>query len=466
MATFRALVLHEEAGKLVPHIETVDEARLPEGEVTVAVEYSSLNYKDAMVLQGQGRLVRNYPHIPGIDFAGTVERSASPEFGPGDPVVLTGWRVGEIHWGGYAEKAQVKAAWLVRRPDGLSALQAMAIGTAGFTAMLAVLALERHGLRPDNGDVLVTGGGGGVGSVAIALLSALGHRVVAATGRPELRDYLTRLGAADLAARADLAAAPSRPLDRERWAGAVDAVGGTTLATILTQLKYRASVAACGLAGGSDLPATVIPFLLRGVNLLGIELGDVPRRGAQRGMAATGPRSAARPARANDPDRAALGVARAGANDPARLGSRPDCRQCQGLMNGDGELGIASVFARWRGMKNGSRVRVDLTAAQRGQIVQRVMVEGWTSAEAAAAFGIRERLVAAWVADYRRYGMASLRDRPGKSIAAEVIRLRLVHPVRAACHSIATGLRSALADKRPAAPSPLRRSQDDRGGGS
>jgi acrylyl-CoA reductase (NADPH) len=271
MATFRALMLHEEGGRIVPRLEVVDEARLPPGEVTVAVEYSTLNYKDAMVLQGIGRLVRNYPHIPGVDFAGTVERSDSPEFKPGDPVILTGWRVGEVHWGGYAEKARVKAAWLVRRPEGLSATQAMAVGTAGLTAMLAVMALERHGLRPAGGEVLVTGAAGGVGSVSIALLSALGHRVIAATGRPEQRDYLTDLGAADLVERSALAVKPSRPLDRERWAGAVDAVGGNTLATILTQLKYRASVAACGLAGGSDLPATVIPFLLRGVNLLGID---------------------------------------------------------------------------------------------------------------------------------------------------------------------------------------------------
>ena len=270
-------MLHEEGGKVVPRIEAVDEARLPPGEVTVAVEYSTLNYKDGMILQGIGRLVRSYPHMPGIDFAGTVERSDSPEFKPGDPVMLTGWRVGETHWGGYAEKARVKAAWLVRRPEGLSAAQAMAIGTAGFTAMLAVMALERHGLRPGDGEVLVTGAAGGVGSVAVALLSALGHRVVAATGRPEQRDYLTGLGAADLIERAALAATPARPLDSERWAGAIDAVGGTTLATILTQLKYRASVAACGLAGGSDLPATVIPFLLRGVNLLGIDSVMCPR---------------------------------------------------------------------------------------------------------------------------------------------------------------------------------------------
>jgi acrylyl-CoA reductase (NADPH) len=271
MASFRALMLHEEGGKVVPRIEAVDETRLPPGDVTVAVEYSTLNYKDGMILQGIGRLVRSYPHVPGVDFAGTVERSQSPEFRPGDPVILTGWRVGETQWGGYAEKAQVSASYLVRRPAGLSARQAMAIGTAGFTAMLAVVALERHGLQPGSGDVLVTGAAGGVGSVAVALLARLGHRVVASTGRPEQRDYLSELGAADLIERATLAAKPSKPLDGERWAGAVDAVGGNTLATILTQLKYRASVAACGLAGGNDLPATVIPFLLRGVNLLGID---------------------------------------------------------------------------------------------------------------------------------------------------------------------------------------------------
>jgi acrylyl-CoA reductase (NADPH) len=277
MAMFRALVLHEEGGKIAPRIEAVDEARLPAGEVTVAVECSTLNYKDGMILQGLGRLVRHYPHIPGIDFAGTVEHSASPDLKPGDPVILTGWRVGEIQWGGYAEKARVPAAYLVRRPAKLNARQAMAIGTAGFTAMLAVVALERHGLRPGDGDVLVTGAAGGVGSVAVTLLSRLGHRVIASTGRPDQRDYLTELGAADLINRALLVEKPSRPLDSERWAGAIDAVGGNTLATILTQLKYRASVAACGLAGGSDLPATVIPFLLRGVNLLGIDSVMCPR---------------------------------------------------------------------------------------------------------------------------------------------------------------------------------------------
>jgi len=277
MAEFRALVLHEEGGKVVPRLETLDESRLPQGEVTVAVEYSTLNYKDGMILEGQGRLVRAYPHVPGVDFAGTVLASDSPEFHPGDPVILTGWRVGEVHWGGYAERARVPASYLVRRPAGLSAKQAMAIGTAGFTAMLAVIALVKHGVTSAAGEVLVTGSAGGVGSIAVSLLAALGYRVAASTGRPELRDYLTGLGATELIDRAALAQKPARPLDRERWAGAIDAVGGATLATVLAQVKYRASVAACGLAGGSDLPATVIPFLLRGVNLLGIDSVMCPR---------------------------------------------------------------------------------------------------------------------------------------------------------------------------------------------
>ena len=274
---FRALVLREAGGKVVPRVEQVDEALLPPGEVTVGIECSTLNYKDGLILEGQGRLVRSYPHIPGVDFAGTVLKSEAPDFAAGDPVVLTGWRVGETRWGGYAERARVPAGFLVRRPDGLSAGQAMAIGTAGLTAMLAVIALERHGLASVAGDVLVTGAAGGVGGTAIAILARLGYRVVAATGRFGERDYLASLGAAEVIDRAALAATPTRPLDSERWAAAVDAVGGNTLATILTQLKYRASIAACGLAGGSELPATVIPFLLRGVNLLGIDSVMCPR---------------------------------------------------------------------------------------------------------------------------------------------------------------------------------------------
>ncbi|HTZ37270.1 MAG TPA: MDR family oxidoreductase [Stellaceae bacterium] len=270
MTGFRALVLHEQGGKVVPHLEQVEEDRLPTGDVTVAVEYSTLNYKDGMILQGQGRLVRNYPHVPGIDFAGIVERSETLAFKPGDKVVLTGWRVGETQWGGYAEKARVPGEYLVPLPAGLSTRQAMAIGTAGFTAMLAVMALETHGLRP-SGEVLVTGATGGVGSTAVALLSHLGYRTVASTGRAEFHSYLEGLGAAEVVARSAFEAPTRRLLDVERWDGAIDAVGGTTLAAILTQLRYRGSVAACGLAGGVDLPATVIPLLLRGVNLLGID---------------------------------------------------------------------------------------------------------------------------------------------------------------------------------------------------
>jgi acrylyl-CoA reductase (NADPH) len=276
MAAFRALVLYEEGGKVRPRLEAVDEERLPPGEVTVAVEYSTLNYKDGMILNGLGRLVRGYPHVPGIDFAGIVAHSDSAAFKPGDKVVLTGWRVGEMQWGGFAEKARVKADYLVPLPSGLTMRQAMAIGTAGFTAMLAVIALERHALAA-GGEVLVTGAAGGVGGVALALLAKLGYRPVASTGRAELKDYLEGLGAAEVIDRAAFSAVPTRPLDRERWDGAIDAVGGATLATILTQLKYRASVAACGLAGGSDLPATVIPFLLRGVNLLGIDSVMCPK---------------------------------------------------------------------------------------------------------------------------------------------------------------------------------------------
>ncbi len=267
----KALLLEEKDGKIAARIAEVEESALPQGEVTVAVRYSTLNYKDGMILNGIGRLVRTYPHVPGVDFAGTVEASSSPRWKPGDAVILTGWRVGEARWGGYAEKARVDAGQLVRLPAGMSAKHAMAIGTAGFTAMLAVMALEEHGLKGGADEVLVTGAAGGLGSVAVALLAKLGHRVVASTGRPETHDYLQKLGAASFLDRAELAKKPERPLERERWAGAIDAVGGTTLANVLTQLRYRASVASCGLAGGSDLPTTVIPFLLRGVNLLGID---------------------------------------------------------------------------------------------------------------------------------------------------------------------------------------------------
>ncbi len=271
MSDFRALLLEESGGKVAARIANLPESDLPPGEVTVAVEYSTLNYKDGMILEGVGRLVRKYPHVPGVDFAGSVESSTSPEWKPGDKVVLTGWRVGEMQWGGYAQKARVKASQLIRLPPAISTKRAMAIGTAGFTSMMAVMALEAHGLKPGMGEVLVTGAAGGVGSVAVAILAKLGYQVAASTGRPETHDYLKSLGASSFIDRAELAKLPARPLDSERWAGAIDSVGSTTLATVLTQMKYRGSVAACGLASGSDLPSSVIPFLLRGVKLLGID---------------------------------------------------------------------------------------------------------------------------------------------------------------------------------------------------
>ncbi|MBO20933.1 MAG: oxidoreductase [Rhodospirillaceae bacterium] len=270
---FKAVLLEQgDDEKVSASIKDVDFADLPDGDVTVAIDYSTINFKDGLVVNGNiGRLVREFPHVPGIDFAGTVEASENPDFAPGDKVVLTGWRVGEIHWGGLAQKARVKGDWLVPLPDGLSTQQAMAVGTAGFTSMLCVDALEAHGLVPDNGEVLVTGGAGGVGSVAIAILAKRGYTVVASSGRPKLNDYLTELGATEVIDRADLSEAAARPLERERWAGCVDAVAGKALATVLAHMKYGGSVAACGLAGGNTLETTVLPFLLRGVNILGID---------------------------------------------------------------------------------------------------------------------------------------------------------------------------------------------------
>ncbi len=266
----RALIVRKEGDeKPVAGVEEISVDDLPAGDVTVAVEYSTVNYKDGLCIGPGGGLVRNYPHVPGIDFAGTVEASDDARYKAGDKVVLTGWRVGEAHWGGYAEKARVKADWLVPLPEGLSTDRAMAVGTAGFTAMLAVMALEDHGIK--DGPVLVTGASGGVGSVAVALLAALGHEVAAVTGRPDNADYLKSLGATQIVARDEINETTKRPLEAEAWGGCVDAVGGDMLARVLGQMKYGASVAAVGLAGGAGLPATVIPFLLRGVNLLGID---------------------------------------------------------------------------------------------------------------------------------------------------------------------------------------------------
>jgi acrylyl-CoA reductase (NADPH) len=262
--TFKALVVDKDAeGNTSAAVQILDEASLPAGNVTVAVEYSTLNYKDGLCLGSGGGMVRTWPHVPGIDFAGTVEASDDPRYAPGDKVILTGWRVGEVRWGGYAQKARVEGDWLVPLPAGLTTRQAMAIGTAGLTSMLAILALEAHGLAVGQGPVLVTGAAGGVGS--------MGHEVAAVTGRPEAEAYLRGLGATRIVPRAELAETVKRPLESETWAGCIDSVGGAMLARVLGQMKYRASVAAVGLAGGSALPATVIPFLLRGVNLLGID---------------------------------------------------------------------------------------------------------------------------------------------------------------------------------------------------
>ena len=270
---FNALVVNkdEESGKTSAAVEQISTDKLPEGNVAVNVEYSTVNYKDGLCIGPGGGLVREYPHVPGIDFAGTVESSDDPRYSAGDSVVLTGWRVGEVHWGGYAQKARVNADWLVPLPSGLSSRQAMAVGTAGFTAMLAVMALEDHGLKAGQGPVLVTGAAGGVGSVATAILANLGYEVAAVTGRPETEEYLRGLGATQIVPREEINETVKRPLERETWAGCVDAVGGDMLARVLGQMKYGGSVSAVGLAGGAGLPATVIPFLLRGVNLLGID---------------------------------------------------------------------------------------------------------------------------------------------------------------------------------------------------
>ncbi|WP_421980306.1 acryloyl-CoA reductase [Roseibium sp.] len=270
--TFKALLVEKnDEGKTSASVQELDDSRLPEGDVTVAVEYSTLNYKDGLCVGPGGGLVRNYPHVPGIDFAGTVLESSDDWYKPGDKLVLTGWRVGEVWWGGYAQKASVKGEWLVPLPEGISTRNAMAVGTAGFTAMLAVMALEDHGLKPGDGPVLVTGAAGGVGSVATAILANLGYEVAAVTGRESTWDYLKSLGASTIVPRDDVNETVKRPLEAETWAGCVDAVGGAMLARVLGQMKYGASVAAVGLAGGAALPATVIPFLLRGVNLLGID---------------------------------------------------------------------------------------------------------------------------------------------------------------------------------------------------
>jgi acrylyl-CoA reductase (NADPH) len=270
VATFKAIRIDKADKGTTAALTQFDDAELMDGDVTVGVEWSTLNYKDGLALTGKAPVVRRFPMIAGIDFAGTVEQSSHPAWKAGDKVVCTGWGMGETHLGAYAEKARVKGDWLVALPQGLSARDAMAIGTAGFTAMLSVLALEKHGLSPKSGPVVVTGAAGGVGSVATAVLSKLGYHVIASTGRASEADYLKGLGAAEVIDRNELSA-PGKPLGKERWAGGVDSVGSTTLANLLSMTKYGGAIAACGLAAGMDLPSSVAPFILRGVCLLGID---------------------------------------------------------------------------------------------------------------------------------------------------------------------------------------------------
>ncbi len=273
---FKGILIEKDDAGYRANLKDIDEAQLPEGDVTVRVSHSTLNYKDGLAITGKGPVVRRFPMVPGIDLVGTVESSTHADYQPGDSVLLNGWGVGEGHWGGLAQKARLKGDWLVPLPKQFSPLQAMAIGTAGYTAMLCVLALERHGVKPEHGEIVVSGAAGGVGSVAIAVLARLGYTVVAVSGRSEEADYLKRLGASEVLNRADFSS-PGKPLGKERWAGAVDVVGSHTLANICATTKYRGVVTACGLAGGMDFPATVAPFILRGVTLAGIDSVMCPR---------------------------------------------------------------------------------------------------------------------------------------------------------------------------------------------
>ena len=295
MATFKAIRIDKADKATTAVLTQFDEAELMDGDVTVRVEWSTLNYKDGLALTGRAPVVRRFPMIAGVDFAGTVEQSSHPQWKAGDKVVCTGWGMGETHLGAYAERARVKGDWLVALPQGLSARDAMAIGTAGFTAMLAVLALEKQGISPKSGPVVVTGAAGGVGSVATAVFSKLGYHVIASTGRAAEAGYLKELGAAEVIDRNELSA-PAKPLAKERWAGGVDSVGSTTLANLLSMTKYGGAVAACGLAAGMDLPTSVAPFILRGVCLLGIDSVMCP----------LGPRKAAWQRLASDLDRTKL----------------------------------------------------------------------------------------------------------------------------------------------------------------
>lgn len=268
--TFKALILRQKEKRTLAAIEEMSTDRLPDGDVLIAVDYSSLNYKDGLAITGKGKIIRSFPMVPGIDLAGKVVESTSPLYKKGDAVIVTGWNIGEQTWGGHAELARVKSEWLVPLPDRLDTRLAMGIGTAGLTAMLCVMRLEEAGIRPDRGTILVTGTGGGVGGIAVAILAALGYRVAAVTGRPENGDYLRGLGASEIIDRASMEE-PFRPLEKQRWAGAIDTVGGKILARTLAETDYNGAVAACGLASSFELPATVFPFILRGIGLLGVE---------------------------------------------------------------------------------------------------------------------------------------------------------------------------------------------------
>ncbi|MGM8930458.1 acrylyl-CoA reductase (NADPH) [Salinicola halophyticus] len=284
MSMFNAIVVEQENGRSNASLKPVNEASLPAGDVHIHIEWSTLNYKDALAITGKGTIVRHFPMVPGIDLAGVVEHSEHPEWRVGDRVLLNGWGIGERHWGGLAQQARVNGDWLTRMPETLDCRQAMAIGTAGYTAMLSLLALERHGLTPEHGEVLVTGANGGVGSFAITLLAQRGYRVIAATGRPQEAAFLERLGAAEIIDRQTLSE-PGKPLAKARWAAAIDSVGSHTLANVCAQIQPDGLVAACGLAQGMDFPASVAPFILRGVSLLGINSVTRPREERERAWA-------------------------------------------------------------------------------------------------------------------------------------------------------------------------------------
>ncbi|MCB1933113.1 MAG: oxidoreductase [Candidatus Accumulibacter sp.] len=273
---FKGILIEKDEAGYRAAVREIDDAQLPDGDVTVRVSHSTLNYKDGLAITGKGPVVRRFPMVPGVDLVGTVEASSHSAYKPGDSVVLNGWGVGEVHWGGLAQKARLNGDWLVPLPVQFTPQQAMAIGTAGYTAMLCVLALERHGVTPDRGEILVTGAAGGVGSVAVSVLSRLGYTVVGVSGRPEEGDYVKRLGATEVLDRS-LFSSPGKPLGRERWAGAVDVVGSHTLANVCATTSYRGVVAACGLAGGMDFPSSVAPFILRGVTLAGVDSVMCPR---------------------------------------------------------------------------------------------------------------------------------------------------------------------------------------------